>query len=248
MPLELVPVRCLADNYAWLVHGNGQTALIDAPEAAPIEGTLRERGWSLGLIVLTHHHADHIQAVPQLQQAHGARVAGNGADAARLPALDITVHPGGTLDICAERAHVIDVPGHTIGHVAYHLPDSDLLFTGDSLMALGCGRLFEGDADLMWGSLGRLNALPGATLVCSGHDYCQGNGAFALQLEPDNTALRARLADTAAGRRPCAPATLDDERATNPFLRIAQLRETLGMATETDAQVFARLRRMKDAA
>ena len=246
MPLELVPVRCLSDNYAWLVHGNGRTALFDAPEASPILAALRERGWTLDLIALTHHHDDHIQAVPALQQATGAQVAGNAQDAARLPALDIAVRPGETLDICGEDAQVIDVPGHTIGHIAYHIPDSALLFTGDSLMALGCGRLFEGDANAMWASLGRLNALPAETLVCSGHDYCRGNGAFASSVEPENQALRTRLADTAAGRRPCAPSTLGDERATNPFLRVAQLRETLGMATETDAQVCARLRSMKD--
>ncbi len=246
MPLDLVPVRCLTDNYAWLLHGNGQTALIDASEAAPILAELAERGWQLDLICLTHHHADHIQAVPELVAATGARVMGNAQDAARLPPLDLALRPGDTARICGEAAQVIDVSGHTVGHVAFHLPDSALAFTADSLMALGCGRLFEGTAQMMWDSLTRLSALPGRTLICSGHDYCRGNGAFALSVDPENQALRQRLDDTAAGRRPCAPATLDEERATNPFLRIDALRPGLGMQGAPDVDVFARLRTMKD--
>lgn len=246
MPLELVPVRCLTDNYAWLLHGNGSTALVDAPEAAPILAELAARGWSLDLIALTHHHADHIQAVPELVGATGAGVLGNAQDAARLPPLDQPVRPGGRFALAGEEAEVIDVSGHTIGHVAFHLPASAMVFTADSLMALGCGRLFEGDAAMMWASLSRLNALPGETLVCSGHDYCQGNGAFALSVDPDNAALRQRLAETAAGARPCAPATLAEERATNPFLRVAELRDSLGLQGRSDAGVFAELRARKD--
>ncbi|WP_199262751.1 hydroxyacylglutathione hydrolase [Paracoccus binzhouensis] len=246
MPLELVPVRCLTDNYAWLLHGNGKTALIDAPEAAPILAELAARGWSLDLIALTHHHADHIQAVPELVEKTGARVLGNARDAARLPPLDRAVQPGERFDLCGEEAEVIDVSGHTIGHVAFHLPASAMAFTADSLMALGCGRLFEGDAEMMWASLSRLNALPAETLVCSGHDYCRGNGAFALSVDPDNAALRQRLAETASGKRPCAPSTLAEERATNPFLRVAELRDPLGLPGESDARVFAELRARKD--
>lgn len=246
MPLELVPVRCLTDNYAWLLHGNGQTALIDAPEAAPILAELAARGWSLDLIALTHHHDDHIQAVPDLVAMTGARVMGNAQDAARLPGLDIPLRPGETADICSEPAQVIDVSGHTVGHIALYLPQSAMAFTADSLMALGCGRLFEGDAPMMWASLSRLNALPAGTLICSGHDYCRGNGAFALSVEPGNPALQARLAETASGQRPCAPATLAEERATNPFLRVSELRPLLGMEGATDAEVFAQLRAMKD--
>lgn len=246
MPLKLVPVRCLTDNYAWLLHGNGQTALIDAPETAPILAELAARNWSLDQIALTHHHADHIQAVPELVAMTGACVMGNADDAARLPPLDIALRPGDQAMICGESADIIDVSGHTVGHIACYLPQSDLVFTADSLMALGCGRLFEGDAAMMWASLSRLNALPGQTLVCSGHDYCQSNGAFALSVDPDNAALRARLDDTMAGRRPCAPATLAEERATNPFLRTAALRASLGMSHAADVEVFAALRRMKD--
>ena len=246
MPLELVPIRCLTDNYAWLLHGNGQTTLIDAPEAAPILAELAARGWSLDLIALTHHHADHIQAVPELVEMTGARIMGNADDAARLPALDLPLRPGDVAEICGEPAQVIDVSGHTIGHIAFHLPQSEMVFTADSLMALGCGRLFEGDALMMWESLSRLNALPADTLVCSGHDYCQGNGAFALSVDPGNAALRQRLEATLAGARPCAPATLAEERATNPFLRVTELRDSLGLAGKSDAAVFAELRLRKD--
>lgn len=246
MPLELVPVRCLSDNYAWLVHGNGQTALIDAPEARPILEELQARGWSLDLIALTHHHADHIQATGELVAATGAKVLGNAQDAQRLPPLDIAAKPGQTVEICGEPADVIDVSGHTIGHVAFHLPDSALVFTADSLMGIGCGRLFEGDPAMMWASLSRLNALPGSTLVASGHDYCQGNGAFALSVDPDNATLKQRLADVAAGDRVCALASLEDERATNPFLRVRELRDSLGLSDASDVEVFAHLRALKD--
>ncbi|MDO5613574.1 MAG: hydroxyacylglutathione hydrolase [Paracoccus sp. (in: a-proteobacteria)] len=246
MPLELVTIRCLRDNYAYLIHGNGETALIDAPEASPIRAALDERGWRLDHILLTHHHDDHIQDVPELRRAYpGTRVIGHAADAARLPPLDHPVAPGDSITICGETATVIDVSGHTVGHVAFHFAGAGLAFTGDSLMAIGCGRLFEGDAPMMWASLSRLNALPGNTLICSGHDYCAGNGAFALSVDPQNATLRDRLTGVEGGT-PCAPATLDTERATNPFLRTADLRNRLNMQGATDAEVFARLRRMKD--
>ena len=246
MPLELVPVRCLTDNFAWLLHGNGMTTLIDACEAAPIEAELAARGWGLDLIVLTHHHHDHIQGTAALVAATGARVAGNPADAHRLPPLDLAAGPGTPLEICGEHAEIIDVPGHTIGHIAIHLPQSALAFTADSLMGIGCGRLFEGTAEMMWGSLSRLDALPAETLICSGHDYCRGNGAFALSVDPGNDALKQRLADTAAGNQLCGAATLAQERATNPFLRVAELRRGLDMENADDLAVFTRLRQMKD--
>ncbi|SET91451.1 hydroxyacylglutathione hydrolase [Paracoccus homiensis] len=247
MPLELVTVRCLQDNYAYLLHGEAGTALIDAPEAAPILQALRDRDWSLDAILLTHHHADHIQAVPELVAATGAKVIGAAADARRLPPLDISVTPGEPLDLLGEPVEVIEVSGHTIGHIAFHLPQSAMAFTADSLMAMGCGRLFEGDPAMMWDSLSRLNSLPPQTLICSGHDYCAGNGAFALSVEPDNVALQERLAAVDAARLPCAPATLQVERETNPFLRVTELRDRLGLPEADDAQVFAQLRQMKDA-
>lgn len=238
--LELVTLRCLRDNYAYLIHGDGQTALIDAPEAAPVLDALAARGWTLDHILLTHHHDDHIQATAALVARTGAKVWGNGADAARLPPLDHPLHAGETVSICGEPVHVLDVSGHTVGHIAFHFPQSGLAFTGDSLMAIGCGRLFEGDAPMMWASLSRLNALAAETLICSGHDYCQSNGAFALSVDADNIALKNRLAGL--DHQPCAPAPLSLERATNPFLRAPALRQP----TESDLEAFTRLRRAKD--
>lgn len=240
--VELVTIRCLQDNYAYLIHANGQTALIDAPEAAPILAELDRRGWALDAILLTHHHGDHIDAVPELVSRTGAEVWGNDADAARLPKLDRSLRAGEATQICGQQVQVIDVPGHTIGHVAYYLPDAGLVFTADSLMAMGCGRLFEGTPDQMWDSLSQLAALPDETLVCSGHDYTSGNGAFGLAVEPDNAVLRERLNETLAGQRPASPATLAVEKATNPFLRA----EVLAREGETPREAFARLRTEKD--
>ena len=242
--IEILPVRCLKDNYAYLLHANGRTALFDAPEAAPILSALADRGWTLDQILLTHHHDDHIRAVPELVAATGATVTGAAADAHRLPPLDHALRPGDVTEAAGLPAQVIDVSGHTIGHVAFYLPDAQAAFTGDSLMAIGCGRIFEGDAPMMWASLQRLNALPAETLICSGHDYCVSNGAFALSVDPENPELRARLADTAAAARPCAPATLAEERATNPFLRAPDLAPSLGFSDAEEA--FAALRSMKD--
>ena len=241
---EIVTIRCLKDNYAYLLHSDGRTALFDAPEAAPIQAVLADRGWQLGQILLTHHHDDHIRAVPQLVAATGATVTGAAADAHRLPPLNHALRPGDVTEAAGLPAQVIDVSGHTIGHVAFYVPDAEAAFTGDSLMAIGCGRIFEGDAPMMWASLQRLNALPAETLICSGHDYCVSNGAFALSVDPENPELRARLADTAAAARPCAPATLAEERATNPFLRAPDLAPSLGFSDAEEA--FAALRSMKD--
>lgn len=247
MAIDLIAIRCLSDNYAWLLHGGGENVLIDAPEAAPIHAALKARGWGLDKILLTHHHPDHIQGVEALRSAFAPRIIGNGADSTRLPPLDQAVAPGETLSVCGDTAEVIDVPGHTIGHVAFHLPGAGLAFTGDSLMAMGCGRLFEGTPEMMWDTLSRLNTLPGDTLICSGHDYCAGNGAFALFVDGGNAALKHRLEGTAEGHLPCAPATLEEERATNPFLRAAALRGGLGMDGASELEVFTRLRAMKDA-
>ncbi|MFV0294415.1 MAG: hydroxyacylglutathione hydrolase [Paracoccus sp. (in: a-proteobacteria)] len=242
---EIITIRCLQDNYAYLLHANGQTVLFDAPEAAPVLDALSSRGWPLSEILLTHHHDDHIQAAPEIIAATGAKVTGARADIHRLPELDHAVAPGDNIHVAGMNTTVIDVSGHTVGHIAFHIPDAAAAFTGDSLMALGCGRLFEGNPAMMWDSLMRINALAGDTLICSGHDYCAGNGAFALSVDPDNAALKARIKATASAARPCAPATLTDERATNPFLRAPDLAASLDQPDAASA--FAVLRRMKDA-
>lgn len=251
--LQLVTIPCLSDNYAFLVHNadTRETACVDVPEAAPILKALQDRGWSLTDILLTHHHPDHIQGVPELVAATGARVTGAAADAHRLPPLDRAVAPAERFTLCGTEAAVIDVSGHTVGHVAYHLPAAAMVFTGDSLMALGCGRLFEGTAPMMWDSLSRLATLPPETTVCSGHEYTAGNARFAATIEPGNPALISRIAAIEAARaegRPTVPSMLGEELETNPFLRAghASVKSALGMADAEDAAVFGAIRTAKD--
>lgn len=253
MPVDLITLPCLADNYAYLLkdRASPSVALVDAPEAAPVLAALAERGWGLSEIWLTHHHADHVQAVAEIVAATGARVTGAAADARRLPVLDRAVTPGDRLDFAGETVEVLDAPGHTRGHVAFSMPGAGLVFTGDSLMAGGCGRLFEGSPAEMWGTLSRLAALAPDTLVCSGHEYTASNLAFAVTLEPGNPALISRVEAVAEARRmgrPTVPSRLSDELSTNPFLRadLASLRAAVGMTDAPAAEVFAEIRARKD--
>lgn len=253
MVLQIVTVPCLADNYAFLAHdpATGATAVIDVPEAVPVLQSLEKQGWTLSHILLTHHHSDHIDGVAALLRSAPVRVIGAAADAHRLPPLDEAVEEGDAVRIGSETGHVIAVPGHTLGHVAYHFPDSGAVFTGDSLMALGCGRVFEGSMAQMHSSLGKLAALPPATLVCSGHEYTQANAKFALTIDPDNSALisRVRKVDVLrAAARPTVPSSLADELETNPFLRTADpsIRARLGLDAAEPVEVFAEIRGRKD--
>lgn len=253
MPLEILTIPCRTDNYAFIAHDetSGETAVIDVPEAGPILATLRQRGWVPSHVLLTHHHDDHWSGLADLLAAHPAPVIGAAADARRLPPLDRAVAEGDRIEIGGETAEVIEVPGHTIGHIAFHFPQSAAVFTGDSLMALGCGRLFEGSAAQMWESLNKLAALPDDTIVCSGHEYTQSNGKFAATVDPQNPALAERIERTAAARaegRPTVPSTLAEEKATNPFLRAADpaIRRQLGMEDAEPVAVFAEIRARKD--
>ena len=253
MPLELVTVPCLADNYAFLIHNaqTGETALVDAPEAAPIAAELAARGWRLTDVVLTHHHGDHVDGLAPLREAYAPRVIGAAADAHRLPPLDLAVSEGERFTLCGEEAEVFDVSGHTVGHIAIYLPRSGIAFTADSLFSLGCGRLFEGTPAQMWRSLLKLRALPPETLICSGHEYTQSNARFAVTVDPDNAALAARARDIAQARAkglPTVPSTLDLEIRTNPFLRADDpgLQAALGMAGADPEDVFAEVRARKD--
>lgn len=253
MPLTLLTIPCLADNYAYLIHDpeTRATAVIDVPDAAPILAALREQGWSLSDILITHHHSDHIAGVADLRETTGARVWGARADAHRLPPLDHALAEGDSLPIGSEIGHVIDVPGHTLGHIAFHFPASGLAFTADSLMAAGCGRLFEGSPAQMWTSLCKLAGLPPETLICSGHEYTASNIRFALTLEPANAALISRSERVTKARaegRPTVPVPLSEELQTNPFLRasLPRMKATLGLPQATDAECFAEIRARKD--
>lgn len=253
MPLELVTIPCRTDNYAYLVHDGetGATAVVDVPEAGPVLQALQARGWGLAQIWITHHHGDHIDGIPELRAATGAVVVGAAADAHRLPPLDVALPEEGALTIGRHGVQSFPVPGHTVGHIAYHIPDAGLVFTGDSLMAAGCGRLFEGTAAQMWASLSRLSRLPPDTLVCSGHEYTASNIRFALTLEPGNAALISRADRVAAAReqgRPTVPVALSEELATNPFLRAhrADLKSAIGLPDAPDAEAFAEIRARKD--
>lgn len=253
MPLELVTIPCLSDNYAYLVHDaeSGETAVIDVPEAAPILRALDARGWRLSAIWITHHHSDHIDGIPELRAATGAMVVGAEADAHRLPPLDLALPAEGAFTIGRYPVETFPVPGHTVGHIAFHIPDARLVFTGDSLMAAGCGRLFEGTPAQMWASLSRLAKLAPDTLVCSGHEYTASNLRFALTLEPDNPTLISRNDRVTGLRRegrPTVPVPLSEECDTNPFLRahLPSLKSAIGRPDASDAESFAEIRARKD--
>ncbi|MEM8691709.1 MAG: hydroxyacylglutathione hydrolase [Pseudomonadota bacterium] len=253
MPLEIVTIPCLSDNYAYLAHdaASGETALVDAPEAGPILAELENKGWLLNKVLITHHHDDHVMGLKAILAENKAEVIGNAADAGRLPPLDLAVNEGDDVTIGVEKGVVIDVSGHTVGHVAYHFAEAEVVFTADSLMALGCGRVFEGTKPQMFESLQKLAALPPETLVCSGHEYTAANGKFARTIDPDNPALISRLKDVVAKRAvgtPTVPSTLADELATNPFLRADSpgVRANLDMQTAKSVDVFAEIRKRKD--
>ncbi|GAB1478854.1 hydroxyacylglutathione hydrolase [Paracoccaceae bacterium] len=253
MALELVTIPCLQDNYAYLLHDpvTRQTAVVDVPEVAPILKELLRREWMLTSIFLTHHHDDHIQGVDELRTVTGARVWGADADRHRLPRLDWSLWEGDEVQVGRAHGTVIDVPGHTRGHIAFHFPASGYAFTGDSLMSGGCGRLFEGTPDEMWSSLQKLAALPPETLICSGHEYTTSNLRFAATIEPQNPALAARIAAVATARtagKPTVPVALAEELATNPMLRAAlpAVKAALGLPDASDVAAFADVRARKD--
>jgi hydroxyacylglutathione hydrolase len=255
MAAEIHLFPCLSDNFGVLMHdpATGATATIDAPEAEPILAAAAAKGWTITHILVTHHHADHVQGIPMVKDATGARVIANAADAHRIPLVDETVLPGGLARFGSFAAAVIDTPGHTVGHVAYHFASEKLLFAGDTLFSLGCGRLFEGTPAQMWASLQELSLLPEETQVHCGHEYTASNARFALTVDPANADLQARAAEVDALRaagKPTLPTTIGLELKTNPFLRAADpaIAAELGMTGATPLAVFTELRERKNKA
>ena len=253
MSLQILTIPCLSDNYAYIAHDSdtGQTLVVDVPEAGPLLHALDEKGWTLTHVLLTHHHYDHVDGLADLLAKAPAQVIGAVADVHRLPSLDVALSEGDSFAIGAHTGHVIDVSGHTVGHIAVHFPSSSAVFTADSLMALGCGRVFEGTIPQMWASLQKLAALPPETIVYSGHEYTQSNARFALTVDPENSALISRAAAVNDARdrgKPTVPSTLAEELATNPFLRATDpgIKSHLGMIGADPADVFAEIRTRKD--
>jgi hydroxyacylglutathione hydrolase len=253
MPVEIITIPCRSDNYAYLIRdeASGEVALVDAPASQPIIDALEARGWGLDQIWITHHHGDHVEGVPDLVSKYGSKVTGHAKDSARLPTLDNPVNEGDTVSLGQSTARVIDVSGHTIGHIAFIMDADKAAFTADSLMALGCGRVFEGTHAMMWESLSKFLDLPDDMAVYSGHNYGQANGAFALSVEPDNAALQDRVARIKAADAAgdfIVPVSMAEERATNPFLRAVEpsVKQAVGLAGADDASTFAEVRRRKD--
>lgn len=245
MTLTVHQFPCLSDNYGFLVRdeASGQVATIDTPDAAAIQAELDRLGWKLDLILNTHWHPDHAGGNAALKAATGATIAGP-SEVTRIAPLDRVVRDGDVVMLGETRFTVIDSGGHTLGHVAYHDAKGAIAFVGDTLFALGCGRLFEGTAEQMWDSLSRLTALPDATTVYCAHEYTAGNARFALSVD-DDPALKARADDIFAARdrgEATVPTTIAAEKATNPFLRAPLLRPS----APTPAQAFAEIRAAKD--
>jgi len=253
MALEIVQLPVLSDNYVYLLRddASGEVGVVDPAVAEPVQAALAARGWTLGCILNTHHHGDHVGANLALKDATGCRIFGPAAEAARIPGLDVALKEGDPFALGASRAEILDLPGHTAGHIAYWFADDAALFCGDTLFALGCGRLFEGTAAQMWQSLSKLAALPDAARVYCAHEYTESNARFAVTVEPGNAALTARAAAIRARRSeglPTVPSLLGEERATNPFLRprSPDLRRHFDLAAADDVAVFAATRKAKD--
>ena len=242
-----------SDNFGVLVHDpkTGATASIDAGEEAPILAALEKTGWRLTDILVTHHHGDHIAGLAGLRSKLGARVVGAVADRHRIADIDLAVKEGDSFTVGGLNVAAFETPGHTVGHIAFHFPSEKLLFAGDTLFAMGCGRLFEGTPADMYQSLQKLAALPADTALYCGHEYTLSNGRFALRVDPENTALKKRMVEVEALRaqdRFTIPSSLGLEFETNPFLRAADpaIAKTIGLAGQSPLAVFTALRELKN--
>jgi len=249
LEIELVP--CLKDNYAYLIHDSdaGLTAIVDPSEPDPVRKALSARGWKLTHILNTHHHFDHTGGNVPLKETTGAVIVGPGKDRDRIPGIDVGVDESTNWTFGARSVRVLEIPAHTRAHIAFVVDDA--AFTGDTLFAMGCGRLFEGTPAMMWTSLSKLMHLPDETRIFCGHEYTLNNGRFALSIEPQNAALVSRMRDVEAARArnlPTIPSSLGLEKKTNPFLRpdSAEIRRSLDLEDADDVTVFGEMRKRKD--
>ena len=238
--IEVVRIPARLDNYIWMAHdaASGETVVIDPADAAPVLAEAAKRGWKIGQIWNTHWHGDHIGGNAGIKAASGCTVTGPAAEAAKIPTLDRAVGEGDRVRIGAFEAEVLEVPAHTAGHIAYYLPAAGLAFVGDTLFAMGCGRLFEGTPAQMFANMRRLAALPPETVVYCAHEYTQSNGRYALHVDPANRALIDRMREVDALRargEPTVPTTIALEQATNPFMRAASIEELAARRAEKDA-------------
>ena len=237
--LEIIRIPVLSDNYVWLFHEpeSQETMVVDPAVADPVLAEAAERGWTITQIWNTHWHPDHTGGNAAIKEATGCHVTGPEAEQDRIPTLDRMVKEGDTVKLGSVTAEVIDVPAHTAGHIAFHIPSEKMVFVGDTLFAMGCGRLFEGTAAQMYDNMRKLEALPDATRIYCAHEYTKANGEYALAAEPDNLAIKERMAEVLTLRErgeATVPTTIRQERATNPFMRAGSVEELAARRTAKD--------------
>jgi hydroxyacylglutathione hydrolase len=251
--IDIIQLPVLNDNYIYLIHEpvSGKTAVVDPAVALPVLDTLSNKGWTLDYIFNTHHHWDHVGANLELKEKTGCQILASEADQSRIPGIDKGLKQGDEINLGNQVVTVIETPGHTLGHIIYHFPNSNALFCGDTLFSMGCGRLFEGSAEQMWHSLQQLKELPKETQIYCTHEYTLANGKFALTIEPDNQHLQQRVLQVKQLRelkKPTVPSTLEQELATNPFLRenSPEIQKSIAMTGQPMIEVFRKIRALKD--
>jgi hydroxyacylglutathione hydrolase len=251
--LQFHQFTCRGDNFGVLVHDpeSGQTASIDAPVEAAVLAALDDTGWQLSHILVTHWHLDHVEGIGGLKKAFGCHVIGPVREAKKIHDLDESLGDGDVFQFGGDNVRVISTPGHTLGMINFHFENSNTVFTGDTLFALGCGRIFEGDGPMMWESMQKLAKLPRETVVYCGHEYTLANGRFALSVDGDNEALKLRMETIVKLRdegKPTLPTTIGEELDTNPFMRAdnSTIRSHLGMENASESEVFTEIRKRKD--